>query len=204
MLPTVRLRASAATPTDEVCWSGVIYPMRFFVLALALMLTACSNDGVTVTREQATVPYLEVHVRFLGSLGAVETTVLANPFPADGDGAAVRRILSAARVEPYIQYRATRPANDQYGYRLVVAFGRWPIGGDNYCRNPGLTPRPAPPDVTELHMVLCLGTRVLTESSAHTRRIASTDDPRFARLVADLLVGLMVTSQHEDIESPSP
>lgn len=175
-----------------------------FLLMVAALLAACSGDAVVVTRDQAVVPYLDIHVRYLGSLGAVETTVLADPFPQDSDGSAVRRILSAARVEPYVQYRAARPANDHYGYRLVAAFGRWPVGGDNYCRNPGLMPRTASPDVTELHMVLCLGTQVLTEASAYTRRIASPDDPLFARLVTDLLVGLLVTSQRNDLESPQP
>lgn len=156
-----------------------------------------------VTREQASVPYVEVHLRYLGSLGAVQTVVLADPFPQDASGDAVRRVLSATRIEPYLRYSATRPENDAYGYRMVVAFGGWPVGSDNYCRNPSLVPRPAPAETTEMHMVLCAGTSVLTESAARTRRVGSPDDPRFARLINDLLMALMLSPQRNDMESPT-
>jgi hypothetical protein len=176
--------------------------MRFLWLGLTIALAACSGDGISVTREQGIVPYVEIHLRYLGSLGAVQTTVLANPFTQDGDGEAVRHVLTSTRVEPYLRYTAARPANDVYGYRLVVAFGGWPAGGDNYCRNPDLSPRAAPAVTTEMHAVLCLGSAPLSEAAARTRRVASPDDPRFARLVSDLLVGLMVSSQRNDMDQP--
>jgi hypothetical protein len=133
----------------------------------------------------------------------VQTTVLADPFPQDSNGEAVRRVLSATRVEPHLQYSPTRPANDPYGYRMVVAFGGWPVGGDNYCRNTMLAPRPGSADMTEMHMVLCAGSAPLTESAGRTRRITSPDDPRFARLISDLLTALMLSPQRTDTESPT-
>jgi hypothetical protein len=166
------------------------------------LLAACSGNGIVVTREQAIVSSVEIHLRYLGSLGAVETTVLANPFLQDGDSEAVRRVLSNTRISPSLRYTATRPANDPYGYRVVVAFGGWPIGGDNYCRNSNLAPRPPPSDKTEMHAVLCIGLAPLSEAAAHTMRIASPDDPRFARMISDLLMALMISSQRNDMESP--
>jgi len=175
---------------------------RLIPALIATALSACSTDGIVVTREQAIVPDVEIHLRYLGSLGSVPTSVLANPFPQDSDGEAVRRVLSDTPVRPHLRYSAA-PVNDPSGYRMVVAFGRWPVGGDSYCRNSGLTPLPAPMDTTAMHIVLCFGTATLAESAGHTGRIAAPDDPRLARLINDLLVALMLSPQRNNLESPA-
>ncbi len=191
-----------APGTHKKALSGFVSTMRFLWLSFAVALAACSGDGVTLTREQATVAHVEIHLRYLGSLGAVETAVLAEPFPQDADGEAIRRVMSAARVEPRLRYVATRPANDLYGYRVVVAFGGWPIGGDSYCRNPALRPREASAEITEVQVVLCLGPSTLIETAGRTARMSSPEDPRFARLMTDLLTAFQtVASSSSDIES---
>lgn len=178
--------------------------MRCLWLSLAVGLAACNGDGVVVTREQPYAPFLEIHLRYLASIGAVQTTVLANPFLADTDDEAVRRTLTGTRVVPHLGYTVARPANDLYGYRVVVAFGTWPIGGDSYCRNTGLAPRPGSAETTEVHAVLCLGPRPLSEAAARTRRVIGPDDPRFARLASDLLTGLTLAATRgtDDLDSP--
>ena len=157
-----------------------------------------------VTREQSYAPFLEIHLRYLASIGAVQTTVLANPFPADTDDEAIRRALIDTRVIRHLHYTAARPANDLYGYRVVVAFGTWPVGGDSYCRNTALAPRPVSTETTEMHAVLCLGPRPLSEAAARTRRVSGPDDPRFARLASDLLTGLTLATMRGTDELDSP
>jgi hypothetical protein len=176
---------------------------RLFPILIASALSACGSDGIVVTREQAIVPDVEIHLRYLGTLGTVPTTVLANPFPQDKDSEAVVRVLSDTPVRPHLRYSAAPPVSSPTGYRMVVAFGTWPVGGDSYCRNPSLAPLPAPVDTTATHIVLCLGTVTLAESAAHTRRIAAPDDPRLARLLNDLLVALMLSPQRNNLESPA-
>lgn len=161
---------------------------------LALALTACS--GVMITRDQALEASTEVHWRYLGSVGAVETTVLAGPF-ADED---IRRAMSAAGVEPRLRYVATRPANEPYSYRVVVAFGGWPVGGDSYCRNLDLRPGPATTGLTEMQAVFCLGPITLVEAAGRTAPVDSAGDPRFNRLVSSLLVALQSPSRPSDME----
>lgn len=163
-------------------------------MALAAALAACS--GVLITREQSLEAFTEVHWRYLGSVGAVETALLAEPFDAE----AVRRVMADARIEPNLRYVATRPANDPYSYRVVVAFGSWPVGSDSYCRNPHLRPRPAPAGITEMHAVFCYGAITLVEAAGRTARIDSPDDPRFARLVSSLLAALQSSSRPSDME----
>jgi len=161
---------------------------------LALALSACS--GVMITRDQALEASTEVHWRYLGSVGAVETTVLAEPFAAEE----IRRVMSAAGVEPRLRHTATRPANEPYSYRVVVAFGGWPVGGDSYCRNLDLRPGPASPGLTEMQAVLCLGPITLVEAAGRTARVDSAADPRFVRLVNSLLVALQSPSRPNDME----
>lgn len=135
----------------------------------------------------------------LRSIGAIETLIVANPFPQDRDGTAVRATLSNAPIEPPLRYVPTRPAEDVYGYRMVVGFGGWPPSGDGYCRNPDLRPRPLSNDVTELHAVLCLGPSPLAEAAARTRRITSPDDPQLAHLATEVLTALIVSTQKLDV-----
>jgi hypothetical protein len=169
---------------------------------LLLALAACTGGGVSVTRQQVIVASLDSHIRMLNSIGEIETVIVANPFPQDSQGAAIRAAMASTPVFPRLRYLPNRPAGDAYGYRVVTAFGGWPVGGDDYCRNPALAPRPPSTDITEVTAVLCVGTSVLSESAARTARIDDPGDPRLTRLMNATVLALFSQSSRFGIGVP--
>lgn len=173
-----------------------------YPIAIVLVLSACAADGVSVTRQQVAVRSLDSHLRFLNSLGEVQTVTLANPFAQDPNGMAIRTAMASTVVFPRLRYVPERPASDAYGYRVVVAFGGWPVGGDDYCRNPNLAPRPPSPDITEVTSVLCVGNSVLSEAGARTARIETPSDPRLTNLMNATVRALFSQSSRLGIGVP--
>jgi hypothetical protein len=167
---------------------------RFSPLWLIVLLAACTGEGVSVTRQQTVAPSLASHIRMLNSVGEIETVLLANPFPQDRQGNAIRAAMATTPVFPRLRYLPNRPAADAYGYRVVVAFGGWPVGGDDYCRSPDLQPRPPAPDITEVTAVLCVGSSVLSEAGARTGRVSDPGDPRLTKLMNATVLALFSQS----------
>lgn len=175
---------------------------RLAVLCVVAAAGACSSDGVTVTRQQTIVRSLDSHLRMLNTVGELHTDVRANPWPQDPQAAAIRAAMASTVVFPRLSYVPQQPAKDAYGYRVVVAFGGWPYGGDNYCRNPNLSPQPPATDITEVTSVLCVGASVLSEAAARTARIDDPGDPRLTKLMNATVQALLAQSNRLDLRSP--
>ena len=158
---------------------------------LAVLAAACSGDGVSVTRQQVMTADIGPHVRMLATTGEVQTLVYNNPIPQDAGNAAVRTAMTNARIYPQLRYSETRPATDAYGYRVVVGFGDWPVGGDSYCRNPDLRPREADADKTVVTAALCVGNQVVSEAAARSPRIQGSGDPRLNSLMEAVVQALL-------------
>lgn len=153
---------------------------------------------MVITREQAIEASTEVHWRDPGRSAPRETTFLAEPFAADD----VRRVMTAAGVEPRLRYVATRPASHPYSYRVVVAFGGWPVGGNGYCRNPDLEPRPAPAVTTIVTAALCAGTSPVSEAAARTARVEGSGDPSLTSLMSAVIQALFDQSNRLRMRGP--
>lgn len=172
------------------------------LLCLLTALAACSSNGVSVTRQQAMAADTGPHLRMLSTVGELQTIIKANPFPTDAGGNAVRTALAAAPVYPRLRYVPERPANDAYGYRVVTAFGDWPVGGDSYCRNPDLEPRPAPADATVVTAALCVGNSPVSEAAARTARVEGPGDPRLTSLMSAVVQALFAQSDRLRLRGP--
>lgn len=142
------------------------------------------------------------HIRMLATTGEVQTLVYENPLAQDTGNAAVRTAMAAAPVYPRLLYSETRPAADAYGYRIVVGFGDWPVGGDSYCRNPDLRPRPASGDITIVTAALCVGNSVLSEASARGPRVQTAGDPRLNALMSATVQALLAQNDRFRLRSP--
>jgi hypothetical protein len=102
--------------------------------------------------------------------------------------------MAATPVFPRLRFIPERPATDAYGYRVVVGFGDWPVGGDNYCRNTDLQPRPGPADTTIVTSALCVGPSVISEAAARTARVDGPGDPRLTSLMSAVVQALFSQS----------
>lgn len=181
-------------------------PARFlataFVFGLAATLIGCTQGGVSVTRQETRVPSLDSHIRMLNSIGEIETVIYANPLAQDPQGTAVRNAMTGTAIFPRLRYVPNRPAADAYGYRVVVGFGGWPVGGSDYCRNADLRPRPPEPDITEVTAALCVGTSLLSEAGARTATIDDPADPRLTALMNATVRALFAQSSRLGIGVP--
>jgi hypothetical protein len=175
---------------------------RLLPLCFLASLAACSSSGVSVTRQQAMTADINPHLRMLGTVGEVQTVIKDNPFANDPSGNAVRTAMAATPVFPRLRFISERPAADAYGYRVVVGFGDWPVGGDNYCRNPDLQPRPGAADTTLVTAALCVGTSVVSEAAARTARVAGPGDPRLASLMSAVVQALFSQSDRLRLRGP--
>ncbi len=110
--------------------------------------------------------------------------------------------MAAAPVYPRVRFVPERPAADAYSYRVVVAFGDWPVGGDSYCRHPDLEPRPALADTTIVTAALCVGTSAVSEAAARTARIDGPGDPRLTSLMSAVIQALFSQSDRLRLRGP--
>jgi hypothetical protein len=172
------------------------------LLCVLTALAACSGNGVSVTRQQNMTSDIGPHIRMLATTGEVQTLVYENPIPQDAGNAAVRTAMASARVYPRLLYSETRPTSDAYGYRVVVGFGEWPVGGDSYCRNPELRPRPAAADVTVVTAALCVGNVVVSEAAARSPRLQGAGDPRLNALMEATVQALLAQNDRMRMRMP--
>jgi hypothetical protein len=172
-----RSRYQLLKPAGHIVW----------VCMAASALAGCAGDGI-VTRNDVYVKDMRGHLS-AAAQSALPVTIRNDPFAGDGAGVAVIAVMSSAQTAMQPQQRFTADAQGS-AYRVVVAFGEPPVGG-NYCTAPGLAVRPGPQGRTVLHAEFCVGGQILSEATAATGRVDSPQDPRFQRLLSDLLSGLM-------------
>lgn len=152
--------------------------------ALLLGLAGCTGGGVT-THSYVFNHDVRGHVEYAASHGPTQAVIYNSPI----ESAAVISAMQGRNPGPPLTFVAA--AADAPGYRVVISFGPSPAGVDEFCRTSNVPPRPLPSGRTEAAAVFCIGGTILSEASASADRIESSQDPRLARLMQDLLSALM-------------
>lgn len=158
-------------------------------ILLASALSACES-GVTVSQTYLAQRGVPGHADYAATQGATPVVMLNQPFPPLTVAAAMQK----NNPRPLL-FTTEPPASLQGGYRVLLAFGGRPAGGLYVCREP-LAAAPAaatatPSADTSVYGAFCLGPALLSEAVASTPRIDSPADPRFGRMMGDLLSALM-------------
>jgi hypothetical protein len=162
------------------------------LLCFATVVTGCANE-VSVSRNYIPQRGVPGHADYAKALGPVPVVMLNSPFAPPTVVAALQRNDPRRH-----QFTTDPPSSLEGGYRILLGFDRFPPGGLYVCRGPltegapAATPQPAQrPTSTSIYGAFCLGPALLSEAVATAPRVDSPDDPRFARLMGDLLTALM-------------
>ncbi len=160
------------------------------LLAPVVALCACA-DMSTVHTSYYNSGYSPGHVQLAAASGPSLAVIRNNPFPGDHNNEGVLAAMQARNIGPKMYFAQTPRPDDRYGYKVVMNFGP-SIYGTNY----GCTYEPTPPTrmppggPITVSAAFCVGDILLTDAVGSTGAAAGPDDPRFQRLIGDIIVAL--------------
>jgi hypothetical protein len=152
------------------------------VAAGAALAALAGCAGGVSTQTDVVNRDLRGHIQYAAANGPTQIAIYNSPF----DSTAVLAAVQRRNPGPPMTFATTpSPAN----YRVMLLFGLIP--STNPCQSPApAVPAPAS-DRMMVSAVFCIGTAEISEARAATAPIASAADPRFVRLMQDLLSALM-------------
>lgn len=172
------------------------------VFALGAALCGCA-DGSTVHYNYYNSAYEPGHV-MLAAANTPSLAVIRNdPFPQDRNNEGVLAAMQGRNLGPRMYFSQTPRPDDKYGYKVVLNFGAASgtggsgfapyalAGGSPQCQAQATAPSATPVsgDIT-VTGAFCVGDLLLTDASASIGGAEGPDDPRFKRLIGDLMVAL--------------
>lgn len=159
-----------------------------FVVGTALALAGCAGGGITYG-SYVDSRYDYSHVELAASDAPVPVLVKGNPFPlppaqfADGLVAAMQE----KNFSPRIRFATVAPPGRRYAYRVIMAFGGLPPGANDLCKTPDVAITPASPGRLDAKAFFCYDDLLLTYAAGWLGGIDSMQDPRFERIIAQLV-----------------
>ena len=152
----------------------------------ALVLAGCTGVS-TVTNFYYNSAYTPAHVTLAAANNPAQAVIRGNPFANDVDNQGVIAAMQGQNWGPKIFFTPTARSDDIYGYKMVLAFNG--IGPNNdLCRAPSAPPKPSGTDRIDASIAFCVGEVLLTDASGHITGVAGPGDPKFKRLVSDLML----------------
>ena len=165
--------------------------MRMIVLTapLCIGLAACTGSSI-VHHSYYDSAYTPSHVDLAAASGPALAVIRNDPFPGDRDNAGVLAAMQGRNFGQKIFFTQTPRADDKYGYKVVMHFGGEPFYYGQQCMAGPTPPATAAPGPIAVTAVFCVGDRLLTDATGSIDGATGPDDPRFQRLIGDMLVAL--------------
>lgn len=183
--------------------------MRAVLLLVPVLVLGACSDISTIHYSYYNSGYSPSHVQLAAASGPSLAVIRDDPFPADHNNEGVLAAMQGRNFGPRMYFTQTPRPDDKYGYKVVMNFGPGPStsegyapstsggygssapGGYNACTY-GPTPpvserRPGPISVSA---AFCVGDILLTDTSGSIGEATGPDDPRFRRLIGDIMVAL--------------
>ncbi|MBI3708544.1 MAG: hypothetical protein HY246_12845 [Proteobacteria bacterium] len=163
---------------------------RNLIFTTAVMALAACADEPAVYNFYSTSTYDPTYVADAAGRGDTLAVIRHNPFAADRDNSGVLAAMQGQNAGPPLHYTQMQQPSGMSGYQVVVAFGTPPIGRRNMCRDHDAPFGPSPAGRLAATAAFCFGRNMLTEASATGAASDRPEDPRFKRLMNQLLVAL--------------
>lgn len=156
-------------------------------LGAALALAGCAGVS-TVTHFYYNSAYTPAHVALAAANNPAQAVIRGNPFANDVNNQGVIAAMQGRNWGPKIFFSPTPRPDDIYGYKMVMAFNG--IGPNSYalCNAPPAPPQPSGNDRIDAAIAFCVGDVLLTDASGHVSGATGPDDPKFKRLISDLML----------------
>lgn len=166
--------------------------------APALALAACA-DTSTIHHSYYNSAYAPSHVMLASASSPALAVIRNNPFPQDRNNEGVLAAMQGRNFGPRIYFSQTPRADDKYGYKVILNFGS-DSPGSSYSSLSGASyqcqAEATPPSSTQRHgeiavsATFCVDDRLLTDASGSISEATGPEDPRFRRLIGDIMVAL--------------
>lgn len=165
--------------------------MRLSVSLLAgLTLSGCAGSSV-ISHSYYNSAYSPDQVQLAAARGTALAVIRNNPFPADRDNAGVVAAMQRRNLGPRLSFSQTPRPDDKYGYKVILDF-RPPGPDTGYQCLAGPSPAASAPPSGRIDVTgtFCVGDRLLTDAAGSVDGATGPDDPRFQRLIGDIMVAL--------------
>lgn len=184
--------------------------MRAVLLLASLLALGACSDISTIHTSYYNSGYSPSHVQLAAASGPSLAVIRDDPFPTDRNNEGVLAAMQGRNFGPRMYFTQTPRPDDKYGYKVVMNFGPAPptyegsapqayggyapstYGGYNAACRYGPTPpasRPPTGPIT-VSAAFCVGDILLTDASGSIGEATGPDDPRFRRLIGDVMVAL--------------
>ena len=175
------------------------------VAALSAALCGCT-DGSVISYNYYNSGYEPGQVALAAANSPSLAVIQNDPFPEDTNNEGVLAAMQGRNLGPRMYFSQTPRPDDKYGYKVVMNFGAASSAGDSGYGSYGYSlvggtsyqcqARPTPPAAkpTTGHIsvtgAFCVGDQLLTDASGSISGATGPDDPRFQRLIGDMMVAL--------------
>jgi hypothetical protein len=177
------------------------------IVALAAALCGCADglDGSVVSHNYYNSAYEPGQIALAAASGPSLAVIRNNPFPEDQNNEGVLAAMQGRNLGPRMYFTQTPRPDDKYGYKVILSFNGVSSSGESYSPSSGYSPfgynaqcqaQPTPPstgrltDYISVTGTFCVGNLLLTDASASVSGATGPDDPRFKRLIGDMMVAL--------------
>lgn len=159
-------------------------------IAAALALCACA-DTSTIHSSYYNSGYTPGHVQLAAASGPALAVIRNDPFPTDRNNEGVLAAMQARNFGPRMYFTQTPRPDDKYGYKVVMNFGPSIYGSSYSCAYEATPPSSTPPSgPITVSAAFCVGNTLLTDASGSIGEATGPTDPRFHRLIGDIMVAL--------------
>ena len=170
------------------------------VAALSAALCGCADASV-IHFNYYNSAYAPSQVDLASANNPSLAVIRNNPFPEDRNNEGVLAAMQGRNLGQRMYFSQTPRPDDKYGYKVILNFGTGsPSGGYAPLTNVfpecqlGPTPPSATPDRGDISISVfasfCVGDLLLTDASGSIGNSTGPDDPRFRRLIGDIMVAL--------------
>ena len=170
--------------------------MRKSLLTLVVLsgaLTACFNTNVVLSPTNFYGAYTPTVVNYSATEGGMLVEVVGNPFDASKSelDQAITSAMTGSHFGPHIDFLTTRPEGFRSPYRIVLVFdSARGYTESKLCRESGSI-QPESGETVRVHAALCAAESPLTGVSGRVSEVSAPDDPKFARLMAQITTNLL-------------
>ena len=158
--------------------------VRTTAMVAVAMLTACSGGGVA-TQSYSYRADVPGHEQYAATLGPTPVAVYNSPYAT----ADVIAAMQGRNPGPKLTFVAAQESGTTY--RLVMVFGESTAAPSTYCEATAVAAAPSPSGRLVVTAAFCSGKAIISDAVARTGAIASTQDPRFADVMSQLLSALL-------------